>query len=60
MCGAANGYFLVLSAAGPVAEPGAAPVVQTNSPAELAARVVAGGGESQSAAWPAAEHPIGQ
>lgn len=58
MCGAANGYFLVLSAAGPVAEPGAAPVVQTNSPAELAAAVA--GGESRNAAWPAAGHPIGE
>jgi hypothetical protein len=60
MCGAANGYFLVLSAAGRAAEPGAAPVVQTNSPAELAARAAAGGGESQSAAWPAAAHSIGE
>jgi hypothetical protein len=54
MCGAANG------AAGRAAEPGAAPVVQTNSPAELAARAAAGGGESQSAAWPAAAHSIGE
>ena len=60
MCGAANGYFLVLSAAGRAAEPGAAPVVQTNSPAELAVRVAAGGGESRNAAWPAAAHSIGE
>jgi hypothetical protein len=61
MCGAAKGYLLVFTAAGWAAETGAALVVSWNLPGGVGVLAAgAAGGESQSAAWPAAARSIAE
>jgi hypothetical protein len=61
MCGAAKAYLLVFTAAGWAAEAAAALVVSWNLPSGVGVLAAgAAGGESQSAAWPAAARSIGE